>query len=204
MSVLDDDLELLEAHLDGELPPTEEESLGERLNAEPGLAAALKGLRLDRELRHRAWQSMEPKRSAVEAFSRAASRQIQAAAGEQFWQRTSGRLRGIAAAAACLLIGFSLGRIVNSGVLNPQSSPGPTVAGSGSNPIAATGGRQSDRPDDGDAFEVLVTDDRGLQIGVHRFPTRQSATEFVNHVNQYQRRNQRVHDAQVIPVADEF
>ena len=67
--------------------------------------------------------------------------------------------------AACLVIGFSVGRIMNSGVL--VRTPGETGA---NNP---------------NIVEVVLTDDSGHEIGVQRFPSRERANEFINDVDQW-------------------
>jgi anti-sigma factor RsiW len=165
MSLSDSDLELLESHLDGELSVAEEEALRDRMNIEPELGAMLETLRAERDARRMAFVSMEPDDATVERFNRYASRELQRLDRESFWKRTSKTLRFVSAAAACLVIGFSVGRIMNSGVL--VRTPGETGA---NNP---------------NVVEVVLTDDSGHEIGVQRFPSRERATEFINDVDQW-------------------
>lgn len=168
MSLSDSDLELLENHLDGELSVAEEEALRERMNIEPELGAVLESLRGERDARRIAFVSMEPDDATVARFDRYASREIQRLDRESFWRRTSKTLRAVSAAAACLVIGFSVGRIMNSGVLN--RTPGETGL---NNP---------------NVVEVVLTDDSGREIGVQRFPSRERANEFISDVDQWHHR----------------
>jgi anti-sigma factor RsiW len=184
MSLSDSDLELLENHLDGELSVADEEALRERMNIEPELGAMLETLRGERDARRMAFVSMEPDDATVERFDRYASREIQRLDRESFWRRTSRTLRFVSAAAACLVIGFSVGRIVNSGVLDRK--PGETGA---NNP---------------NVVEVVLTDDSGHEIGVQRFPSREQANEFINDVDQWHHRarlQQQMNDPNIVRVA---
>jgi hypothetical protein len=167
MSLSDTDLELLENHLDGELSVAEDEALRERMNIEPELGAMLESLRGERDARRMAFVSLEPDDATVARFNRYASREIQRLDRESFWRRTSKTLRAVSAAAACLVIGFSVGRIMNSGVLSTQ--PGDRNGGI----------------NDPNVVEVVLTDDSGREIGVQRFPSRERANEFINDVDQW-------------------
>lgn len=177
MSLSDSDVELLEGSLDGELSVLEEEALRDRMNVEPELAAVLESLRSEREARRSAFIAMEPGDAAVERFNRLASREIQRIDRETFWRRTSGRLRVVGAAAACLVIGFSVARIVDSGALNRQ--PGERVAGS--DPAAPF-------------VEVVLTDEGGRRLGIQRFASHERAREFVNDCKRLRRQEQREAD----------
>jgi hypothetical protein len=186
MSLSDSDLELLESHLDGELSVADEEALRERMNIEPELGAMLETLRGERDARRMAFVSMEPDDATVERFDRYASREIQRLDRESFWRRTSRTLRFVSAAAACLVIGFSVGRIMNSGVLD--HTPGDRNGGM----------------NDPSVVEVVLTDDSGHEIGVQRFPSREQANEFINDVDQWHhkaRLQQQMNDPNIVRVA---
>lgn len=186
MSLSDSDLELLESHLDGELTIAEDEALRERMNIEPELAAVLETLRSERDARRRAFVAMEPDDAAVEGFNRYATREIQRIDRETFWKNTASRLRVVAAAAACLVIGFSVGRIADSGVLDRQ--PGQNVA----------------TADPGKPFvEVLLTDEGGQQLGVQRFTSHDAARNFITECERARERRQRMNDAPAVPATQE-
>jgi hypothetical protein len=82
------------------------------------------------------------------------------------------------------VIGFSVGRIMNSGVLNPK--PGERAGGI----------------NDPNVVEVVLTDDNGHEIGVQRFPSRERANEFINDVDQWHQKariqQQQMNDPNVI------
>ena len=180
MSLSDSDFELLESHLDGELSVAEDEALRDRMNIEPELATMLETLRAERASRVAALASFEPSDAEVERFNRYASREIQRLDRESFWKRTSKTLRAVSAAAACLVIGFSVGRIANSGVLDRQP------------------GERNGGVNDPNTVEVLLTDEGGHDLGVQRFPSRERANEFIKDVGQWQERQRQLKDAQII------
>ena len=101
-----DDLELLEAHLDGELTPAEAEAVLRRLSNEPTLAAQLERLGEERDLRRAAWTSLEPDaahaRATVSAAVAAAARAERARSAAAFAGRAT-------AAAAVVLLAFAGG-----------------------------------------------------------------------------------------------
>ncbi len=185
MSLSDADLELLESHLDGELSVADDEALRERMNIEPELATVLATLRAERDARRGAFIMMEPDDAAVERFNRSASREIQRIDRETFWRTTASRLRVVAAAAACLVIGFSVGRIADSGVLNR----GPREQIGAIDPASR-------------AVEVILTDTQGRQLGVQRFTSQERAQQFISDCQRWQQERERgVDGLQVTPVS---
>ena len=186
MSLSDSDLELLESHLDGELTTAEEEALRDRMDIEPELATVLESLRSERDARRGAFLAMEPDDATVERFNRQATREIQRIDRATFWKSTASRMRVVAAAAACLVIGFSVGRIADSGVLDRQPGQG----------IAAT---DPNRP----FVEVLLTDEGGQQLGVQRFTSYDDARNFVTECERARERQERMNDVPAIPSTHE-
>ncbi len=186
MSLSDSELELLESHLDGELSVAEDVALRDRMNIQPELALMLETLRGERDARRGAFISMEPDDAAVERFNRYASRDIQRIDRELFWRNTASRLRVVAAAAACLVIGFSVGRIADSGVL--ERGPRETVAVT--DPSAPF-------------VEVVLTDEGGQQLGVQRFTSHERAREFVTDCERSRQRQQQMNEVQVIQTTQE-
>ncbi len=186
MSLADSDLELLESHLDGELSVAEAEALSDRMNIEPELASTLQALRVERDARRGAFVLMEPDDAAVERFNRVASREIQRIDRESFWRNTASRLRVVAAAAACLVIGFSVGRIADSGALDRR--PGQNLAGA--NPSAPY-------------VEVILTDEGGQQLGVQRFTSHERAREFVTDCERSRQRQQEADETRIMQPAQE-
>jgi anti-sigma factor RsiW len=186
MSLSDSDLELLESHLDGELSVVEEEALRDRMNIEPELASVLETLRSERDARRMALVSFEPDDAAVERFNRSASREIQRVDRESFWRSTSRTLRVVAAAAACLVIGFSVGRIADSGVLNRP--PGERVA----------------NVDPNQRFvEVTLTDESGRELGIQRFASHERAREFIQDCEQLRQQREKLEDVHIVPTSQE-
>jgi hypothetical protein len=106
MPVTDDQLELLETYLDGELPADQEETLRKRLQVELELAAAMESLKGERETRAMVWQTCEPSDAAVHKLVM----KIEAAVDRQaVWAYRFAKWRIPSAAAACILLGFLFG-----------------------------------------------------------------------------------------------
>ena len=187
MSLSDSDLEQLESHLDGELSVAEDEALRDRMNIEPELATMLETLRAERDARRASFVAMEPDDATVERFNRHTSREIQRIDRETFWKNTASRLRVVAAAAACLVIGFSVGRIADSGVLDRQPGQNVAAAADPAKPFV----------------EVLLTDEGGQQLGVQRFTSHDDARQFITECERVRQRQQRMEDVPVIHSAQE-
>ncbi len=187
MSVTDSDFELIESHLDGELSSALDEALRDRMGSEPELASALETARAERDARLAVFAAMEPDGGAVERVNRHASREVLRINREEFWKRTSHRLRIVSAAAACLVIGFSVGRIVDSGVLNLQPR---TPSATAQDPASK-------------AIEVALTDEHGHELGVQRFTSEERAREFVNDLDRWHQRQRELNEPRVIRTVNE-
>jgi hypothetical protein len=107
MSVTENDLEILESYLDDELAPRELEALRQRLSSEPALASAMDELRAEREMRQSYFASCEPDDASVERLVRAVNKSV---TQEIVWSKRSRSLGWIGGLAACLLVGFGVGR----------------------------------------------------------------------------------------------
>jgi anti-sigma factor RsiW len=117
------DLELLEVYLDGELGGPETAAVAQRLSTDPLLASTLADLRAQRALRAAVWTALEPDTRAADQLvwrvrgaaaehrhqSTAATSAVRSPA--RLRQNTLAVARWVAAAAACVVIGFSIGRI---------------------------------------------------------------------------------------------
>jgi S1-C subfamily serine protease len=104
--VSEQDLELLEEHLDGALAPADAARVEARLNDEPELAEMLADLRAERSIRAGVWASMEPSPAQAKAF---AAKVRTAAKRQDGWSRLGHAARFGTAAAACLLLGVFVG-----------------------------------------------------------------------------------------------
>src|SRR5215813_11351804 len=106
MSLSDDQIELLECYIDGELPANDEDALRRRLESEPLLASALESLRQERQTRMAVWQGCEPSEASVK---RLIAKVGAAVDRHNVWAYRLARYRIPFAAAACILIGFTVG-----------------------------------------------------------------------------------------------
>jgi hypothetical protein len=181
----DDDVELLEAHLDGALSPEEHERLTGRLCREAQLGDALAALRAERSVRRQAFSSFEPDPQAADAF---ASHAVALVEKQDRWRRTSRLLRRVSAVAAGFAIAFAGGWVARG---SASADPAPTVAASGT-----AGGPSS--------IQVALTDEQGNIVAVQQFDDLRQAAQFADDVGRWQARRRQVESGQVVPVSGEF
>jgi len=110
-SLTDQDLELLEAYMDGELSGADEDELRRRLDGEPGLAAALETLRAEAHVRSQVWKGYEPDEAAVR---RLIARVDASVDRNTIWAHRLSKIRVLSAAAACIVLGVLIGRVTFS------------------------------------------------------------------------------------------
>jgi hypothetical protein len=228
MSVVNEqDLELLETYLDGELSPAEEDQLSARLERDALLVQALGALRREREMRQSFFAGLEPAendpdvRNLLSEVSKQTTRDV-------LWGERLKKMRWVSGVAACLLVGFLGGY----GLRGPSSAaPGNTAGfgpvGSGSltaTPVVSnqpTAGNQgginfpgisvsdwnrlhNNANANNVGFEVRLTDQAGNVVGVQRFRTLEEAQEFVNDVTRLQSQHQQLRSGGGRLVADQF
>jgi hypothetical protein len=107
MSVTDTDLELLESYLDDELGTAEADALRKRLSSDPQLSAAMDELRSQREMRQQFFAAVEPDEANVQRLMQSVRRNVNR---EIVWAQRSRKLGMVGSLAACVLVGFFIGR----------------------------------------------------------------------------------------------
>jgi hypothetical protein len=221
MPVSEQDLELLDAHLDGELPAVEAAALRERLQNDVELATALEALRADRSTREMVWQSFEPSEESVDRLVARVQRKIDS---HWAWSERLVKLRPLTAAAACLLIGVLIGRAqsIHQGVTpyrveNGQAAPAmltrtdqPQQMGANGQPtfVAANNndnGQLRPVPAGQGGVAVPLVDNTGRVIAVQHFDSPEKATKFINDLRQSQNAQEQIHNgaSNIVPVGDE-
>jgi anti-sigma factor RsiW len=173
------DLELLETYLDGEMSVEESAELRDRVSGSPELAGALEMLRAERATRAQAWPSFEPSLLEIDRLADRLERTIGQAPAHPVWDRVLSIGRIVTAAAACLVMGIAIGRMNGAGAL-----PG----GLGSATAGATSSQQ--------AVDVVLTDDTG-RVFVQRFDSMQAARQFIDDIKRA--REQQLRDQGVTP-----
>ena len=139
MAVTDDQLEMLEAYLDGELPAEQEGALLARLAAEPELAAAMDSIRAERDVRSAVWQACEPDDNSVQRLVM----KVEAAVDrDAVWARRYAKWRIPSAVAASIVLGFFVGAAwMGHGKPAPLGDPGSAIAVNATNSTNATPGK---------------------------------------------------------------
>lgn len=166
------DIEMLELELDGDLTADESAALKQRRATEPELAACLKGLEEGRAQRMRLWQSFEP--SGQEEAERILA-SLHAKAERRAWYiRILDHREQIAAAAACIavfLIGWQWGRNADAYRMTPTGAPT-------ARPVSLIT-QQQVPAGSSTVYEVRVNDSSGKLIRVERFGSLQEAQRFI-------------------------
>lgn len=171
------DLDLLETWLDGELPAGEAEALQARLGSEPELAAALAQLRSDREARSAMFTSLAGSSAQAETILTNVKRLASTGERRRWAMRA---VRYISAAAACLLVGFAAGWFGRARNV----------------PVAPSAPAQA-------VYEVGLSDQSG-QVAWQKFDSPEKARAFARDLALWQRQQELRNSGQVVLVADRF
>ena len=199
MPLTDDQLELLETYLDGELTTSEEDALRQRMSAEPELATALQALRGERETRVAVWKSFEPSAAAV---ARVVSHVEQAVDSHNAWAYRLSRLRVPLAAAACILIGFSVGWLGRGSPAPDPGTAGNAIIARG-DAVLPGGVTNVANPIQG-AVELPIVDEYGRVVAVQRFASPAEAAKFIEDCNSWQQREEKIKDGgNIVPANSE-
>jgi hypothetical protein len=177
-------LEQLEMLLDGEMPDDEAAALRDRIAADPALAAALDRLRGERDLRALVWRAAEPREPQVAALVgnvRAAIRRDEA------WNKRLRALRYVSGLAACILLGFMMGRFLPYGTSAGRDDGNGIVFESGRGAMQEVMDTRPVQPRPS-GFKVLLTDNFGRVIAEQRFETFNEAREFTDDLRNAQNR----------------
>ena len=179
------DLEQLEALLDGELSVDDEYALRQRIDAEPPLAEAFDHLRAQRDLRSLVWRAAEPNEAKIATLVGSVRGAIKR---EEVWNRRSRALRYVSGLAACVLIGFMMGRFLPYGATTENPGNG-IVFETGRGPVAEVLDTRVAPPQPRTSgFKVLLTDNYGRVIAEQRFDTFNEARDFTEDLRRAQNR----------------
>jgi anti-sigma factor RsiW len=184
MAVHDNDIDLLNSYLDGELPVPECEGLWRRLAVEQELAAELDRLRSDHALRQDVWGACEPSDQAVAMTENRVLR----AARKHDWLSTGNHiLRVLTAAAALIAVGFGFGWSGRNHANSVAQANAPYVQ-----PQASSG-----------KFLVSLRDDTGHVVQIP-FDSLDEASHFADDLEQAQRNRQAADGPAVVPAMERF
>jgi anti-sigma factor RsiW len=185
------DYELLDAHLDDALSPIDAEHLRTRLAAEPELAAALETLRAERAARAEVWRSMEPTTAQAAAI---ATSVLRSGRRSELLRRTGRHIAALAAAAACIAVGWFGRGVVAGGAANSLGGSSATALNTASLPAARADG----------TYRVALTDSAGNVVAVQMFNRPDEAQRFATDLAQWQATQQQPRPTQLRSVSDEF
>ncbi len=190
MNVKEMDLELLEQHLDGALESAALSQLQARLASDAALSDALTELKAQRAARSAVWQSIDPDTGAADRLiwrirgamlnqDRAVT-QLVPAQSRSVWNPW--RIASISsAAAACVLLGFAVGRIGHGPSTSGQENARVT-GDTGATPMAVnlTHNVPVPAPYTGPKISVPFTDpDTGTVVAWQTFDNPEQAKNFV-------------------------
>ncbi len=189
MAIPENDLELLHAYLDGEMPVSECEGLWRRLAVEADLSAELDRLRSEHAIRRMVWSALEPP-------EKVASRLEVKIVREAHRQAVMGTLRRLGtigiSLAACILFGFTVGWLGRERYSVPH----------GNDMVVNTSDGQ---PSQAGGYVVNMRDNSGRDVALQHFNTLDEAQQFVKDLAQWQgSRQQSSQDPMVVPVSGKF
>lgn len=213
MPVTDDQLELLEAYLDGELPSDQEESLRQRLIVESDLAGALETLRAERSVRALVFAAYEPDDNTVRRLVMKVEAQVDRQAK---WSYRMTKWRIPSAAAACILLGFLFGWVGRGTSPTVGNAPGQaTMIAGASKPMNTTVGNVLQNPvlpspvpsittvNASNAVDLPIVDEYGKVVAVQHFNSAEEAAKFVEDVNNWQKSQEKVPGRNIVPTGAE-
>jgi len=199
------DLEQLEAYVDGELSTTEEDALRARLAAEPILAEAMRRVRADRDIRMAVWKGYEPNEASI---ARLVAKVDTAVDRNTHWSYKLSTLRRVSAAAACIVLGVLIGR---TGSDNNAMVPDGRVAqvGNGNGnpaPGGAGGGNMRGPTMVSNPIEFPIVDEQGRPVAVQRFQTLREAQDFLEELNRFHRMQEQIRNGggQILVPSERF
>ena len=186
--VSEQDLEQLEAYVDGELSTTDEDALRARLAAEPVLAEAMRRVRADRDIRMAVWKACEPNEASV---ARLIAKVDAAVDRNTNWSYKLSTLRRVSAAAACIVLGVLIGRAGHDagtpdGRMSQVASGGGN-GGNGGNNGTVRGPTMVSNP-----IEFPIVNEQGQPVGVQRFQSMREAQDFIEELNRFHRMQEQI------------
>jgi hypothetical protein len=168
MPINENDIELLHAYLDGELPTAECEGLWRRLATERELMAELDQLRADCSMRSMVWQSLEPNDGSV---ARIEALVMRAARRDDIMGWAFNGLRIVASVAALVLFGFFVGWV---GRDRMYATPVTGLSSNTSQVVSA--GNMQMSPE----WNVEMRNTEGKIVKVFTFKSEQDARQFLS------------------------
>jgi anti-sigma factor RsiW len=179
MPVTETDLELLENYLDDALENAQVEALRARLTDDQDLRAAMEQIRHERATRKAFFTTLEPDDATAEALAARIRASIQQ---RRRFASIAAPLRYLAAAAACVAIGFFARGFFD----RPHSANEAQNA-----PITAT-------------YQVTLRDQSGKVVAVQRFDSLQKAQEFAADLARWQSHSERLATGRFVLTTDRF
>ena len=190
----DEDVQLVEAYLDGALAPGESERLAGRLAREPHLVELVEALRAERAVRQAVWTSLEPDEAGAGATVSAA---VSAAARQERLQHAIRRARRLTAAAAVIAIAFAGGWAARARLAGPQAAR--DVHPQSGHRFVTSGGGVGEA-----SYPVALTDENGNITAVQYFETPEAARRFAEDVGRWQSKPRPPQAAPIVPASGEF
>jgi hypothetical protein len=224
--IAEQDLELLDRYLDGDLDAREAAALQARLSSDVNLASELSRMREHREIRAQAFASMEPSdteaqqlqwyiRGAINQEARKPAAAAAATTASIVWaDRTRSLLGSLSRVAAVLLVGFVVGYGYRAQVPSGETivkNERPITNGGGGASAVPAGNTDGVSPittyiplDNADGYEVALKDQFGNVVATRKFRTLQEARDFASDLDRWQQRGRQLQKNGVRLIGDDF
>jgi hypothetical protein len=190
----DDDLQILESYLDGEMSPVQSEMLWRRLSSESDLSTELEKLRAEHAARQGVWVSLEPAEHSVAQLEYSI---VRGARRQEILSTVSRGFGILTTAAACILMGFTIGWLGRDRY-TPGTNVGVGDNGSGSNVSIVSHDPSINTP-----YVVYIRDGSG-HVAQQNFSSEAEAESFARDVENAQATRRDVSQPMVVPTDVKF
>jgi hypothetical protein len=176
------DIESLEAMLDGELDPSAATELRTRIERESDLASLYGGLKEERELRNQTYALLEPSRDKAQRIALAVCSSVRGSSPRKWGLGRVGMFRMVGSVAACVLVGFGVGWLSRGAYQKPVAFSTPVV----------------------ETYNVNITDTSGKVISVVAFHSADQAQQFAQDLENWQKQQTQLRGGYIVVRSGEF
>jgi hypothetical protein len=198
----DNDLQILESYLDGDMSPVQSEELWKRLAMERELAAELEKLRGEHALRQGVWTSLEPAEHTAAQLEYSI---VRGARRQEVFAMVSKGMGILTTVAACILMGFTIGWLGHDRY-NPGTGAVPTDSHGNVGNVSNVSDVRVVSPNSNSAAPGIVDirDSSGRVIAQQQFSSRDEAESFVRDFQNAQANRRDISQPMITPTDVKF
>ena len=189
MNISDEDIQMMDTHLDGQLPEADAIAFRSRLESDPSLTQSFAEVQQDRLVRASVFRALEPSDAQLDALVTKLRNGTTGAGKSESKSQSLFRIgiRRIAAAAACVLVGVFAAQWYHR-----------------SNPVGKTTLTNKTDVAAAQSYRVALVDEAGRESAAQDFSSKEMADEFAKDLKQWQERQRKAHDGAIMLISDRF